>query len=402
MGLALVSSDAHPPTSGHVLRPVDEVLKEPAGPGSAHAIGRRRPARCRARLRSELERNRRPAMRICSSCAADPEPAPTKTAGAGRGQGDPDDQGAARLDAAPRAADSSTRTLGLDDLAERQKAIPRRQVFSKAAVAGYEGRAAPRCTWKSSWQRRLFPTLARRRSRPADRSAARQPARTSRSAAASRARGRLAESSASGSHPSRTARAPAVAGTGRAAATCLGRRPGPGARSRGPALSAGTSTPRQRFRPPVPRPARGSGSDDVAVTIPRRARAGHRGQQLLPVSMPIRTCKARPGLASFSSSTASSMRRPARTRVRRRPRGSPGAEHRHHRIPYELLHGAPVTLDHIRSPAWYGRMRARTSSGSAPSAEAVKPTRSQKSTDTTFRSSRRPPRAPRSAQRRRS
>ncbi len=41
----------------------------------------------------------------------------------------------------------------------------------------------------------------------------------------------------------------------------------------------------------------------------------------------------------------------------------------------------------LRNRLWYGRMRARTSSGSAPSEAAVKPIRSQKSTDTTLRSS---------------
>src|SRR5207247_2805932 len=41
-----------------------------------------------------------------------------------------------------------------------------------------------------------------------------------------------------------------------------------------------------------------------------------------------------------------------------------------------------------RRRAWKGRMRARTSSGSCCSEAAVKPTRSQKSTETTLRSSR--------------
>ena len=40
-----------------------------------------------------------------------------------------------------------------------------------------------------------------------------------------------------------------------------------------------------------------------------------------------------------------------------------------------------------RNRAWYGRIRARTSSGSCCSDAAVKPTRSQNNTDTTFRSS---------------
>jgi len=40
-----------------------------------------------------------------------------------------------------------------------------------------------------------------------------------------------------------------------------------------------------------------------------------------------------------------------------------------------------------RRRAWYGRIRARTSSGSATSEAAVNPTRSQNNTDTTFRSS---------------
>src|SRR4029450_765340 len=41
----------------------------------------------------------------------------------------------------------------------------------------------------------------------------------------------------------------------------------------------------------------------------------------------------------------------------------------------------------LRPPPWEGRSRARPSSGSAPSASAVEPTRSANSTDTILRSS---------------
>ena len=60
---------------------------------------------------------------------------------------------------------------------------------------------------------------------------------------------------------------------------------------------------------------------------------------------------------------------------------------RHHRVTDELLNRAAVTLDLRRKRAWYGRIRARTSSGSCCSDAAVKPTRSQKRTETIFRSS---------------
>ena len=64
-----------------------------------------------------------------------------------------------------------------------------------------------------------------------------------------------------------------------------------------------------------------------------------------------------------------------------------GAEHRHHGVADELLDRAAEALDFRPNPGVIGRSRARTSSGSARSAAAVKPTRSQNSTDTTFRSS---------------
>ncbi len=47
----------------------------------------------------------------------------------------------------------------------------------------------------------------------------------------------------------------------------------------------------------------------------------------------------------------------------------------------------PYRSSSCRRVVWYGRIRARTSSGSARSEAAVKPTRSQKSADTIFRSS---------------
>src|SRR5205814_9641342 len=46
----------------------------------------------------------------------------------------------------------------------------------------------------------------------------------------------------------------------------------------------------------------------------------------------------------------------------------------------------PYDSTRSRVAAWYGAIRACTSSGSAFSDAAVKPTRSQKSTETTFRS----------------
>ena len=70
--------------------------------------------------------------------------------------------------------------------------------------------------------------------------------------------------------------------------------------------------------------------------------------------------------------------------------GDRRAEERHHGVADELLDRAAEALELAsRSRSQYGASTARTSSGSSCSARDVKPTRSAKSTVTTFRSSRR-------------
>ena len=63
------------------------------------------------------------------------------------------------------------------------------------------------------------------------------------------------------------------------------------------------------------------------------------------------------------------------------------AEHRHDRVADELLDRAAVLLDPPLRLAWYSCSQSRTSSGSAPSARAVNPTRSTNRIETSFRSS---------------
>ena len=171
-----------------------------------------------------------------------------------------------------------------------------------------------------------------------------------------------AASYASGSRPSRNGPAPAAAARARAAPPCPSPPPAPAARSRTPAPSADTSAPRPRPRPPAPPPATARPCSRHHPSRTPRPRSGRAPSATTasPVLIPTRTCSDSAGSASFSSSIASRIRKPRPHRPlrivlmrHRRP------EHRHHRIPDELLHRPPVAA---RSPA----APARDTAGSAP------------------------------------
>ena len=107
-----------------------------------------------------------------------------------------------------------------------------------------------------------------------------------------------------------------------------------------------------------------------------------------PVLTPIRTARSRPGRVSFSSATASRIRRAVRTPRSASSSCAAGA-------PKTATTASPMNFSIVpskrsisrRRVAWYASSSSRTSSGSLRSARVVKPTRSQKRTVTVFLSS---------------
>ena len=110
-----------------------------------------------------------------------------------------------------------------------------------------------------------------------------------------------------------------------------------------------------------------------------------------PVLTPIRTLRSSSGLSWFNPSIAARIRRAAWIARCGSSSWAVGA-------PKTAMTASPMNFSTVppchsiclRSSWWYGRIRARTSSGSARSEAAVKPIKSQKRTDTTLRSSRAP------------
>ena len=124
----------------------------------------------------------------------------------------------------------------------------------------------------------------------------------------------------------------------------------------------------------------------VTIPSPASGRASS-ATSASPVFTPTRTDSDMPGSAVFSSPMTSRIANAARTARSASSSCATGA-------PKTAITASPMNFSTVppyasirsRTRRWYGSTRAWTSSGSADSDAAVKPTRSQKRTDTTFRS----------------
>ena len=134
----------------------------------------------------------------------------------------------------------------------------------------------------------------------------------------------------------------------------------------------------------------GGGVDDVAGGDSlARCRAGRRAATTAsPVATAARTDEIELLVLRSARRSRRGSAAPRARRARRRPRAPPARRRppsrRRRRTSRRCRRSA---RSRVETRSWYGRSVARTSSGSARSAPAVKPTRSTKSTETTLRSS---------------